>query len=137
MKCIAVVLGCQTDDNRFALAKSLLRRGFAGWQVVQPAFSAEFLYPVTVRGGICRSVLVEPKRLQGLVVPKSDQELETVLVLPRYVLAPVKKGQRLGRAAFYHGDTLLDETAVVASDSVRLRNFGDSLSQFVVKLLKL
>jgi len=40
-------------------------------------------------------------------------------------------------AAFYHGDTLLDETAVVASDSVRLRNFGDSLSQFVVKLLKL
>ena len=27
--------------------------------------------------------------------------------------------------------------AVVASDSVRLRNFGDSLSQFVVKLLKL
>ena len=137
MKCIAVVLGCQTDDDRFALAKSLLRRGFAGWQVVQPAFSAEFLYPVTVRGGICRSVLVEPKRLQGLVVPKSDQELETVLVLPRYVLAPVKKGQRLGRAAFYHGDTLLDETAVVASDSVRLRNFGDSLSQFVVKLLKL
>ena len=92
MKCIAVVLGCQTDDSRFALAKSLLRRGFAGWQVVQPAFSAEFLYPVTVRGGICRSVLVEPKRLQGLVVPKSDQELETVLVLPRYVLAPVKKG---------------------------------------------
>ena len=92
---------------------------------------------MTVRGGICRSVLVEPKRLQGLVVPKSDQELETVLVLPRYVLAPVKKGQRLGRAAFYHGDTLLDETAVVASDSVRLRNFGDSLSQFVVKLLKL
>lgn len=137
MKCIAVVLGCQTDDSRFALAKSLLRRGFAGWQVVQPAFSAEFLYPVTVRGGICRSVLVEPKRLQGLVVPKSDQELETVLVLPRYVLAPVKKGQRLGRAAFYHGDTLLDETAVVASDSVRLRNFEDSLSQFVVKLLKL
>ena len=106
-------------------------------RAIPTAFSAEFLYPVTVRGGICRSVLVEPKRLQGLVVPKSDQELETVLVLPRYVLAPVKKGQRLGRAAFYHGDTLLDETAVVASDSVRLRNFGDSLSQFVVKLLKL
>ncbi|MFR6587947.1 MAG: hypothetical protein ACLUSL_09295 [Ruminococcus sp.] len=33
---------------------------------MQPAFSAEFLYPVTVRGGICRSVLVDAEAVAGL-----------------------------------------------------------------------
>lgn len=137
MKCIAVVLGCQTDDDRFALAKLLLRRGFAGWKVVQPGFSAEFLYPVKVRGGVDRAVLVEPGELQGLVVPRSCSELETVLVLPRYVEAPVRRGQKLGDAAFYQGDTLLFETTVVAAESVRARNFWDALQKITVKMLKL
>lgn len=137
MKCIAVVLGCQTDDDRFALSKSLLRRGFAGWKVVQPGFSAEFLYPVKVRGGVDQAVLVEPGELQGLVVPKSCSELETVLVLPRYIEAPVRKGQKLGDAAFYQGDTLLFETTVIAAESVRVRNFFDALQKIAVKMLKL
>lgn len=137
MKCIAVVMGCQSDDDRFALAKSLLKRGFAGWKVVQPGFSAEFLYPIEVRGGLDRAVLVEPGDLHGLVVPKSCSELETVLVLPQYIEAPVQKGQKLGTAAFYQGDTMLFETTVVAAEPVRSRNFWDALQKITIKMLKL
>lgn len=137
MKCIAVVLGCETEDDRFALAKDLLRRGFLGWKVVQPAFSAEFLYPVQVRGGIERAVLIRPGTLKGLVVPRSCAELETVMVIPRYIEAPVTEGQKLGTAAFYQEDTLLYETSVVAADAVRRRNFGDAFLKIVVKMLKI
>lgn len=137
MKCISIVMGCQTDDDRFVLAKSLLKRGFAGWQVVQPGFSSEFLYPLKVRGGVEQAVLLEPGELKGLVVPKSCSELETVFVLPQYIEAPVKKGQHLGSAAFYNGDTLLYETAVVASDAVRERNIWDALEKIFVKMLKI
>ena len=84
-----------------------------------------------------RAVLAEPGRLKALVIPRSCGELETVMVLPGYLRAPVRKGQKLGSAAFYQGDTLLYETDVVAADAVRKRNFWDALEQITVKMLKL
>lgn len=137
MQCIAVVLGCQEDNDRFALAKQLLRKGFSGWKVLQPGFSGEFLYPISVRRGVDRAVLAEPGKLRGLAVPKGCGELETVLVLPRFIQAPVRKGQQLGSAAFYQDGTLLYETTVVAADAVRKRNYGDALLEIAVKLLKM
>lgn len=137
MQCVAVVLGCGDTDSRFTLAKQLLRKGFAGWKVVQPQLSGEFLYPVQVRGGVERAVLAESGPLKGLVVPRSCTELETVMVLPRFVQAPVRKGQKLGHAAFYQGDTLLYETDVAAADAVPVRDFWDALYQITVKMLKM
>ena len=137
MQCVAVVLGCGDTDSRFTLAKQLLRKGFAGWKVVQPQLSGEFLYPVQVRGGVERAVLAESGPLKGLVVPRSCTELETVMVLPRFVQAPVRKGQKLGHAAFYQGDTLLYETHVAAADAVPVRDFWDALYQITVKMLKM
>lgn len=137
MQCVAVVLGCGDTDSRFTLAKQLLRKGFAGWKVVQPQLSGEFLYPVQVRGGVERAVLAESGPLKGLVVPRSCTELETVMVLPRFVQAPVRKGQKLGHAAFYQGDTLLYETEVAAADAVPVRDFWDALYQITVKMLKM
>ncbi|MCD7958711.1 MAG: hypothetical protein LUF89_04145 [Ruminococcus sp.] len=137
MTCIAVVIGCANDDDRYALAKSLLRKEFAGWKVVQPAFSAEFLYPMTVHGGVEDAVLIEPGELQGIVIPKDCNNLETVLVLPKFMDAPIKKGQKLGTVAFYQGDTLLYETAVLATENVGKRNFWDALSKIAVKMHEL
>ena len=137
MQCVAVVLGCGDTDSRFTLAKQLLRKGFAGWKVVQPQLSGEFLYPVQVRGGVERAVLAESGPLKGLVVPRSCTELETVMVLPRFVQAPVRKGQKLGHAAFYQGNTLLYETDVAAADAVPVRDFWDALYQITVKMLKM
>lgn len=137
MQCVAVVLGCDDTDSRFTLAKQLLRKGFSGWKVVQPGFSGEFLYPVQVRGGVERAVLAEPGKLKGLAIPRSCGELETVMVLPQYVQAPVRKGQKLGQAAFYQGDTLLYETEVEAADAVRVRGYWDTLREITVKMLKL
>ena len=59
------------------------------------------------------------------------------MVLPRFVQAPVQKGQKLGHAAFYQGDTLLYETDVAAADAVPVRDFWDALYQITVKMLKI
>ena len=98
---------------------------------------ALFLYPVHIRSGVENAVLAEPGKMRLLVVPRQSDELETVLVLPRYVDAPVKKGQKLGTAAFYEGDTLLYEMEVVAADDVRKQNYWDALQKITVKMLKL
>lgn len=137
MSCAAIVLGCQTDADRYDLAKSLLRRGFTVWKVIQPGFSVEFLYPMTVRGGVDAAVLLEHGELHGLVVTKAYAELETVLVLPNYIEAPVRAHQVIGTAAFYQGDTLLYETTIVASQAIAKRNFWDVLKKISVKMHEL
>lgn len=137
MQCAAIVLGAADEDARFTLAKSLLRKGFSQYQVTLPGYSSEFMKPISVHGGVFRSVEIETEQLEGLVVPKSDPSLTTVLVLPKYVNAPVKKGQQIGVAAFYNGDTLLLETALVAKESVEEMTIQTAIRKILVKLCKL
>lgn len=137
MTCIAVVLGCKTEEDRYALAKSLLRSGFSGYRVTIPGFSAENMKPVAVRGGLERGVLVDAQQLSGLVVPTGSRDLNTVLVLPLYVRAPVRKGQVIGRIAFYDGDTLLYETNLVATHAVEAMSYSHAMARLLVKMLKI
>lgn len=137
MTCIAVVLGCKTEEDRYALAKSLLRSGFSGYRVTIPGFSAENMKPVAVRGGLERGVLVDAQQLSGLVVPTGSRDLNTVLVLPLYVWAPVRKGQVIGRIAFYDGDTLLYETNLVATHAVEAMSYSHAMARLLVKMLKI
>lgn len=137
MKCAAIVLGAEDEDSRFALARQLLKDGFSKYVLTIPGFSSEFMKPVTVRGGVSENVDVEAEGLSGLVVPKSDTSLKTVLVLPKYVCAPVEKGRKIGCIAFYNGDTLLLETDLVATEDVEAMTIRSAVEKMLVKLCKL
>ena len=93
--------------------------------------------PVAVRGGLERGVLVDAQQLSGLVVPTGSRDLNTVLVLPLYVRAPVRKGQVIGRIAFYDGDTLLYETNLVATHAVEAMSYSHAMTRLLVKMLKI
>lgn len=137
MKCAAIVLGAEDEDSRFALARQLLKDGFSKYVLTLPGFSSEFMKPVTVRGGVSENVDVEAEGLSGLVVPKADTSLKTVLVLPKYICAPVEKGRRVGSIAFYNGDTLLLETDLVAAENVEAMTIRTAVEKMLVKLCKL
>lgn len=137
MTCIAVLLGGSDEDQRFIDCKQLLKTGFARYQVTLPGFSDEFLKPIPVRGGISASVCFTAESLPGLVVPKSSPELTTVLLLPSYLEAPVKKGRRIGSVAFYHDDTLLYETPLITTETVPEITFADAFQKIIVKMLKI
>ncbi|MBE6845610.1 MAG: D-alanyl-D-alanine carboxypeptidase [Ruminococcus sp.] len=128
---ISVVLGCDDKDERFGIAKSLMSDGFSSYKVTAPAFSDEFLKPVTVRGGKSDAVMIKALKLEELVVPKSCSELSTAVLLPDYIEAPVKKGQIVGRVGFYNGDTLLFETDLVAAEKIEKRDFASSMKRIL------
>ncbi len=134
MQCAAVILGAPDEDSRFAMAKKLLRQGFSQYRVTLTGYSSEFLKPIAVRGGRQQSVETVAESLTGLVVPRSDPGLETVLVLPDYVRAPVQEGQVIGLAAFYNGDTLLLETPLLAKESVEAMTIRSAIEKLLVKL---
>lgn len=122
MTCIAIVLGCEDSDERFSIAKRLLKNGFANYKVTVPAFSEEFLQPLTIKGGTENAVLLEVAELPALAV-SGEEQLETVIVLPEFMQAPVKKSFPVGMVYFYHEKTLLCEVPLLTADSVEKMTF--------------
>ncbi len=133
--CIAVVIGCTDTDERFAIGKSLLAKGFAGYTVTTPDFSTEFMKPVSVRHGMDAAVLTETQTLFSAAVPKGES-VSCVVILPNYVDAPVMRGDEIGRVAFYCGNTLLYDTALCAAADIARRNFWDSFAILLGNMFK-
>ncbi len=133
---IAIVLGENDKDERFSTAKSLLSDGFSYFKLTTPSFSGEFIKPVTVKGGLDRAVCITAGSLKGMVVPENNGEISTVVMIPEYIDAPVKKGQKIGCVGFYNGDTLIYETDLITETSVKAMSFGDSISIFLHNLYK-
>lgn len=133
---ISIVLGCRDKDERFAIGKSLLASGFSSYKVTTPAFSNEFLKPLSVHHGTDTAVEIEALDLTGLVVPKGGDELSSVIFIPEYVEAPVKKGQKIGTVGFYNGDALLYETDLIAADSVESITFAKALKKYLCIMYK-
>ncbi len=123
MVCAAVVLGCPDEDERFAAAKQMLNSAFSGYHISTPGFSEEFLQPMKLRGGTENAVLLELSDLPPLAL-SSGKAPTSVIVLPEYCTAPIRKGQAVGRVCFYQGDTLLTEAQLLAADDVPEMSFG-------------
>ncbi len=137
MECAAVILGMPDEESRFAYARQLLKGSFTRYTITLPGFSAEHMKPVPVKGGTSGSVEIRAESLSGLVVPSSDMTLTAVIVLPKYVHAPVEAGRAIGTAAFYNGDQLLYETDLVAKEPVKAMTVSLAAEKLLVKLCKL
>ena len=109
---------------------------FSQYRVMQPLFSDEFLKPLTVKGGVSTAVRFTADDVHGVVVPKAEPDLTAVLQLPSYIEAPVQKGRKIGSVAFYNGDTMLYETALVTTEPVEAMTFSRAFAKITVKMLK-
>ncbi len=124
MVCVAVVLGCEDENDRFVIAKRLLNMGFQNYKNTLPSLSEEFLMPLKIKGGTESAVLLKLAALPELTVPQSASELQTVPILPEYVCAPLAEGQQVGIVHFYHEETLLCSVPLLAADAVPQKTFG-------------
>lgn len=115
---VAVVLGAADEEVSLGMAKSLVKKGFTDYRVTSTMFPDEMLMPVKVKNGVDIAVELLIKEQSDITVPRGGGELRTVVVLPEYITAPVRKGQPVGTAAFYNGDSLVFETDIIAKSDV-------------------
>lgn len=135
MCCIAVVLGCDDENERFTYGKNLLSNGFSNFLVTTPDFQTEFLRPLPVTQGTARSVCLHTDALLSIAAP-IGAELSGVVVLPKYAEAPVRKEQPLGTVAVYCGDTLVYEVPLLAAEAVPRQSFRGSFAVLLENLFK-
>ena len=131
LQLIAVVMGCETSQKRFAACKSLLDYGFAGFALVAPELPEDTAVPVKL--GTSGSVNAVPAEGGQMLIDKGQKSLVTTeVVLDEEVTAPVSQGQRLGTLTLKAGEQVLAQIPMVAEQAVEKLSFW----QMYGKLLK-
>ena len=133
---IAVILGADSEDTSFSMAKKLLNKGFTQYKLTVPGFLDELLVPIKVKYGVDSAVELELKSQSSIVIPKGAGELTNKVVLPDYITAPVRKGQKIGCIGFYNKDTLVFETDIVTKNNVPKSDFSFVFKRMLSNLLK-
>ena len=119
---IAVVMGCESSQQRFASCKQLLDYGFANYALVRPEL--EESYEITVTLGVNDRVLAVPSEEIAFLIDRGQKGSVTTRVeLLEQVAAPVSQGQRLGTLTVCAGEQVLRQIPMVAAQPVPKLDF--------------
>ena len=130
MELIAVVMGSESSQARFAACKSLLDYGFANYALIQPEFQAG---QVSVNLGTVGSVRAIPTESPQLLIDRAQRgSVTTDIDLEERVTAPVSRGQRLGTMTVRSGQQILRQIPLVAAEPVTKLTWG----QMFVRILR-
>jgi len=130
---ICVIMGAESRDVRNATATQLLDWGFANYGL----YSAESgkLDPLPVTGGSQSACPVAYGAFQA-VLPKSMlSAVEVKIDLPDSVVAPIRKGDEIGRVEFWSGETCIGEIPIVVEERVDKINFFEILTRMLARFL--
>ena len=130
MELIAVVMGSESSQARFAACKSLLDYGFANYALIQPEFQAG---QVSVNLGTVGSVRAIPTESPQILIDRAQRgSVTTDIDLEERVTAPVSRGQRLGTMTVRSGEQILRQIPLVAAEPVTKLTWG----QMFVRILR-
>ena len=133
LQLIAVVMGCETSQKRFAACKSMLDYGFANFALIQPEIPSQTSVPVKL--GVEDFVKAIPAQEGKMLIDKAQKNtVSTDVQLDEEVTAPVSQGQRLGTMTIKAGEQILAEIPMVAESSVAKLTFWQVYKQLLRKV---
>ena len=132
MELVAVIMGCDTSQNRNAACKAMLDYGFANFAVITPELSeAE---PVPVKLGTEPLVEGTLGDWGAVLVEKAQKNTVAMeLQMEDSVTAPVTRGQQLGTLAIRSGEQILRQTPIVASRDVPRLTWGQLFGKILAR----
>ena len=122
LELVAVVMGAETSQERFAACKSMLDYGFANYALVTPD-SAGGTVPVKL--GKDQEIGVIPGEIPKFLIDKAQRgSVTTEMILDPMVTAPVSAGQKLGTLTVRVGEQVLAQIPMVAQSAVERLTLG-------------
>lgn len=127
MHLIAVVLGAETSDKRFAAAKGLLDYGFANYSILTPELPD--LEPVNVTRGVEKSVSLKTDPINILTEKGGSGQTEAKLFVNESLQAPVQEGAEAGYVAYYRNGSEIGRAPIYTAASVDEVSYSSLLSK--------
>ncbi len=125
MHLIAVVMGSPTRDIRNAAAKRLLDYGFANYSLYTA--KEEALPRLSVLGGAGKDIALSCRPFSALLKKGDEKRVESTVVLPRSVSAPVAVGDAVGYIEYSVDGKAIGKADIVASESMERISFMELL----------
>ena len=133
MELVAVVMGSETSQKRFAACKGMLDYGFANFALIEAQLPTD--QKVAVELGAEDFVCAVPADQSPLLIDKGQKDsITTEFTLEPSVAAPVSKGQKLGMLTVKAGEQVLQQIPLVAETSVPRLTFGQIFYKLLQKL---
>jgi len=116
---IAVVMGCKKMEQRNWEAKKLLEYGFRNFSTIK-AFEKDTLFgPEKVIRGKQSEVYLVPAEEGWVTVAKGKEKSITLdKDVPKYIKAPIQKGQKVGKVLIQSERKALKEISLLSSSDV-------------------
>ena len=128
MHLIAVVLGAETSDKRFAAAKGLLDYGFANYSILTPEIPN--LEPISITRGVEKSVDIKTDPINILIEKGGSGQTEAKLFVSESLQAPVQKDTEVGYVSYLRNGSEIGRAPIYTSASVDEISYASLLSEF-------
>ncbi|MEW5922063.1 MAG: D-alanyl-D-alanine carboxypeptidase family protein [Bacillota bacterium] len=129
---IAVVLGAPDSDTRYFEAGSLLDYGFANFKSVSLKDENEIIITMPVEKGSLTEVNVLTAEKVSFLLKKGEEaDCTSEVILPRFLYAPLKKGEKVGEIVVSRGDAILKTVDLVVDRDVENASFPLLLRRYI------
>ncbi|MCA0936613.1 D-alanyl-D-alanine carboxypeptidase [Vibrio alginolyticus] len=136
MRLIAVVMGAKSSSIREAESKQLLSYGFRFYDTVMPVTSGQDIETARVWMGNTDNLKVGVNRDVFLTLPKGDvNKLNAEVEYTGDLIAPIDKGQIVGKVVYKVDGNTVKETELVALDVVEKGGFFKQLTDWFKRLI--
>jgi D-alanyl-D-alanine carboxypeptidase (penicillin-binding protein 5/6) len=116
---IAVVMGCDKLQKRSREAQKLLEYGFRNFSTVQAVKKSDLFGPQKVVRGKLNQVQLFPAEEGWVTVAKGkENSISVISDIPKFITAPVQKGQGVGKLVIHGEGKALKEIALLSSSDV-------------------
>lgn len=132
---IAVILGADTGEKRFADAKKMLDWGFANYEFFYPQIEADEIPQVDVIRGISSNIQPEPENLTSFILSRGQKSsIQKQITVEQSVKAPVEKGETLGYIKYTLNGEMLAQYRLCAPEYIAEVRFKDYFERIFSQL---
>jgi len=120
---IAVTLGAPDDWRDHS---AMLDYGFSLYEARALCDIGSFSYIMPISGGDVDHIMLENAQKITVILPRDTGDIECVVELPRFCLAPTKAGEEIGKLVYYLDGERIAESAIIAktsADSSKAKGF--------------
>ena len=126
---VCAVMDCKEEDRALGLAKELLDTGFGGYTVIPLEIPEEMPDTVRIKNGCDREAAISAEQTGSALISKgSEGDVEARIILPSFVYAPVRRGDKIGELRFYCKDRLLKTVELKAAVDIPKKSILNTLS---------
>ena len=135
---IGVIMKAPTSKDRFSCARKLLDYGFSNYKYELLCTQNDFVREIDVQKGTKNKIRVIYDNSIGKITKKNEKDqIDTIVEMKESIIAPVEKGEILGKVKFMRDEKTIAEVNLIAEEQIKKKNLISTAGEICKKWFNL